>query len=123
MSFYSPIRATRKTQRLNFMLRAELQTAAGGRLSCRICDLSAEGAKVQLDGKGSVALRLDELVRTEIRGIGPVEGLIVWLRAGFAGISFTAKVDPRLAIKPIGRGGSLIGYGRVPPALRPPIRR
>lgn len=59
----------------------------------KVRNLSAGGAMVE----GDLGLRRGERVVVDLRGIGPVAGSVVWVRAPRFGIAFADAIDPLLA--------------------------
>jgi hypothetical protein len=57
-------------------------------------------------------------VEVEVRGVGWVKGRIAWAAEGRVGVAFEHDIDPMLARKPVGKGGS-----GTPPYAKPIITR
>lgn len=94
--------ATRRgAPRHSFFLLADVMREDGsviGRL--RVRNLSASG----LMGDTELALAPQTRLTVDLRGIGPVPGAIAWARDGRVGMAFDLPINPKSALKPVGRG-------------------
>ncbi|HEX8553878.1 MAG TPA: PilZ domain-containing protein [Sphingomonas sp.] len=66
----------------------------------RVRNLSEGGVMAEFDR----VVPADTVVTLDLRGIGHVEGRIVWCEQRRLGIAFDHPIDPMLARKPVGRG-------------------
>ncbi len=103
---------TRHLERDSLFLMAEIVCAEperSGRVKVR--NLSAGGMMVE----GDLRVRRGERVAVELRTIGPVAGVVVWVRAPKFGVAFEEEVDPMLArTKVYGGDREAPGYARAP---------
>lgn len=77
----------------------------------RVRNLSAGG----LMAEGSFNVRRGQMVWTNVRNIGWVEGSVAWVQDSRFGIAFRDEIDPRIA-----RASPVVGEG-VPRFTRPPL--
>jgi hypothetical protein len=88
------LRAQRQAERDSLFLRATLQVQGiAGPINVRVRNLSNGGMMID----GNSLMMPGQLVQTELRGIGPVTGVIAWVEAGRAGVAFDDMVDPKMA--------------------------
>ena len=91
----------RGRQRDSLFLLARMQLGGGSVVhDVRVRNLSEGGVMAEFDS----AVAVDTAVRLEMRGVGPVDGRIVWCEQRRLGIAFDKRIDPMLARKPVGRG-------------------
>lgn len=81
-------------------------------LQVRVRNLSAGGLMAEFPN----GLDQGTPVEFDVRGIGWVHGKVAWAAAGRIGVAFDRQIDPMLARKPVGTGGTASGY--VKPVLR-----
>lgn len=72
----------------------------------RVRNLSAGGIMAEIGMLVAPGTR----VEVELRGIGKITGSVAWSMAGRAGIAFDSPIDPLLARKPVGTGGTTPAY-------------
>ena len=85
---------TRNLERDSLFLMAELVVegvAAGERV--KVKNLSSGGMMVE----GDLRVTRGTRVAVELRNIGPVAGVVVWVRAPRFGVAFEQEIDPKLA--------------------------
>lgn len=88
------IGAQRQAERDSLFLRATLHVQGiAGAVDVRVRNLSNGGMMVD----GNSLMMPGQAVKTELRGIGPVTGIIAWVEAGRAGVAFDDMVDPKMA--------------------------
>jgi hypothetical protein len=88
----------RQAQRESLFLSATLRVQGlAGPITVRVRNLSNGGMMVD----GNAQLTPGQLVETELRGIGPITGMIAWVEAGRAGVAFDDMVDPKMARAPV----------------------
>ncbi len=63
----------------------------------RVRNLSATGLMADCEA----ALTKGQKVQMDLRGVGRVEGEIVWSREGRVGVSFDGEIDPMLVRRPV----------------------
>jgi hypothetical protein len=80
----------RRDQRFDVMWMATLR-AAHGFYDCLVLNISRGGAKIALSEQCS--LTIDDPVTLILESFGPLRAVIVWDRAGFAGIRFSDPAD------------------------------
>jgi hypothetical protein len=86
--------AQRQAERDSLFLRATLQVQGiAAPINVRVRNLSNGGMMVD----GNSLMMPGQSVQTELRGIGPVTGIIAWVEAGRAGVAFDDIVDPKMA--------------------------
>lgn len=84
----------RQAQRDSLFLSATLQVLGlAAPITVRVRNLSNGGMMID----GHALLIPGQSVETELRGIGPVTGMIAWVEAGRAGVAFDDMVDPKMA--------------------------
>lgn len=89
---------TRAVERDSLFLMADLVFAAdvpGARVKVR--NLSAGGMMVE----GDLGAKRGARVAVELRNIGRVTGVVVWVRSPKFGIAFEKEIDPKLARTPV----------------------
>ena len=59
----------------------------------RVRNLSSGGMMAE----GDLRVARGQAIRAELRGIGMVEGTVVWVRGNSFGVAFEVEVDPKLA--------------------------
>lgn len=85
---------TRTVDRDSLFLMADLVFADGRPgVRVKVRNLSAGGMMVEGDIRAKRGTRL----AVELRNIGPVAGVVVWVRAPKFGIAFEEEIDPMLA--------------------------
>jgi hypothetical protein len=86
--------AQRQAERDSLFLRATLHVQGiASPIDVRVRNLSNGGMMVD----GNSLMMPGQAVKTELRGIGPVTGMIAWVEAGRAGVAFDDMVDPKMA--------------------------
>lgn len=114
-------RDDRQPPRDSLFLTATLRIA-GDEAQVRVRNLSAGGLMAEY----ARPVSLGEPLTIEVRGVGWVEGRIAWATDGRIGIAFSQPIDPKLARKPVGKGGrgdDDRGWLHVYPAAAPPRLR
>lgn len=91
--------AARASMLLLSSLRAEADPGAPP-ISIRVRNISAGGLMAECDRRFAQG----ERVEVELRGIGPVRGVIAWFGDGRLGIAFDRAIDPKAARRPVGGG-------------------
>jgi hypothetical protein len=87
----------------SLFLLTSLATPSGIALGkARVRNLSATGLMADCDA----GLGRGQPVIVELRGVGKILGSIAWTKDGRTGITFNQPIDPQLARKPTGEGGS-----------------
>ena len=90
-----------------------------GEESVRVRNLSAGG--MMADCK--MVLTRGDRISLTLRGIGDVTGQVAWSGNGRFGVAFDQEIDPKLARKPVGRGGEdPMPYVRAGSGRRPGVR-
>lgn len=91
---------TRILERDSLFLMAELVVespgsgeAVGAAERVKVKNLSSGGMMVE----GDLRLKRGTRVAVELRNIGPVAGVVVWVRAPRFGVAFEEEIDPKLA--------------------------
>lgn len=85
---------TRTVERDSLFLMADLVFADGQpEARVRVRNLSAGGMMVESD----LRLKRGARVAVTLRNIGPVAGVVVWVRSTRIGIAFEEEIDPKLA--------------------------
>ncbi|WP_150291970.1 PilZ domain-containing protein [Sphingobium estronivorans] len=77
----------------------------------RVRNLSATGLMADCERVVPAGIQ----VRFDLRGIGQVNGSVVWSREDRIGIAFDVAIDPQMARRPV----SGVGRGAVPNYLQP----
>lgn len=77
----------------------------------RVRNLSAGG----LMAESELDVQRGQLVWTNVRGIGWVEGSVAWVQDSRFGIAFLKEIDPRIARAPINAGAG------TPRHVKPPL--
>ena len=91
----------RKAQRDSLFLSAVLRVeGVSTPVTVRVRNLSNGGMMVD----GHALFARGQAVDAELRGIGSVSGMIAWVEAGRAGVSFDDAIDPKLARTPLSSG-------------------
>lgn len=89
----------RRAERHSFFLLADVVTASGavtGKL--RVRNLSETGAM----GDTGMVLEPGEAITVDLRGVGPVSAKVAWANGGRVGLAFDHRINPHLALKPVG---------------------
>jgi hypothetical protein len=85
---------TRTENRDSLFLTTDLAFGDGRPgIRVKIRNLSAAGMMIE----GDVLLKRGTRLAAELRNIGPVAGVVVWVRTPRYGIAFEEQIDPRLA--------------------------
>lgn len=88
----------RSGPRDSLFLLTNLMSMEGKALGrARVRNLSATGMMADCERPIPAGVR----VSLELRGIGEVQGMVVWSRDDRIGIAFDDKIDPQLARKPV----------------------
>lgn len=86
--------AQRQAERDSLFLRATLHVQGiASPIDVRVRNLSNGGMMID----GNSLMMPGQAVKTELRGIGLVTGMIAWVEAGRAGVAFDDMVDPKMA--------------------------
>lgn len=88
--------AVRAAERQPIFAMADLRfekTAAPVRVAVR--NVSADGMMVEREGR----VRRGARVAVEMRTVGAVAGVVVWVRAPLFGIAFERPIDPEAALR------------------------
>lgn len=107
----------RASERRNFFLMAVLTSAAHGKLTAKVRNLSAGGMMVELAEEPDVDIERGERFSTELRNIGRVRGEVAWIEGRRFGVRFDRVIDPELARRPVTAGLGTPDY--VKPVLVP----
>lgn len=92
---------TRHAERDSMFLIAELVFAADSPpIRARVRNLSAVGMMVESD----IRVKRGQRVAAELRNIGAVAGVVVWVRGNKFGVAFEEEIDPKLARTPVFSG-------------------
>ena len=90
-----------------------------GEEAVRVRNLSAGGMMVDC----SMELARGDRIEISLRGIGIIKGRVAWREASRLGVSFDDQIDPMLARKPVGSGGSeALPYRQPVSGRRPGLR-
>lgn len=83
-----------------------LFTTPGGEYigKARVRNLSATGMMADCEAP----LGKDQRVQMDLRGVGRVEGRIVWENEGRVGVAFDREIDPRLVRRPVNASKSMM---------------
>lgn len=85
---------TRNLERDSLFLMADIVCAdAGVAGRVKVRNLSSGGMMVE----GELRVTRGQRVAVELRNIGPVAGVVAWVRAPKFGVAFDEDVDPKLA--------------------------
>ncbi|MFM9978000.1 MAG: PilZ domain-containing protein [Sphingomonadaceae bacterium] len=96
----------RKAPRDSLFLSSSIMVAgAKAPVTVRVRNLAPGGMMVD----GSKVFYQNAKIMTDLRGIGEIEGRVVWATEDRAGIAFDETVDPKLARHPV--------VGRSEPAI------
>ena len=76
----------------------------------RVRNLSAGG----LMAEGEFKVQRGQVVWTNVRGIGWVEGSVAWVQDSRFGIAFREEIDPRIARAPVASGDGTPRYVKPP---------
>lgn len=76
----------------------------------RVRNLSAGG----LMAEGEFKVQRGQVVWTNVRGIGWVEGSVAWVQESRFGIAFREEIDPRIARAPVAAGNGTPRYVKPP---------
>ena len=90
-----PRKERRSQERHTLILRAGLLEQKGRRVLCLAKNISASGIQVKLYTSVSV----DDDVRICVADEEPLEGRIVWISDGIAGIRFNKRIDPQTLLR------------------------
>ena len=102
-----------------FLAAALRKQGEQGEETVRVRNLSAGG--MMADCK--MALASGDRISLTLRGVGDVEGVVAWSTNGRFGVQFDTPIDPKLARKPVGRGGEdPMPYVRAGSGRRPGVR-
>jgi len=102
----------RSGPRDSLFLLTNLSSADGTPLGrARVRNLSATGLMADCERAVPAGIR----IRFDLRGIGQVNGSVVWSREDRIGIAFDEAIDPQLARRPI---SAQAGQASVPDYLR-----
>ncbi|APL94431.1 hypothetical protein Sj15T_04340 [Sphingobium sp. TA15] len=102
----------RSGPRDSLFLLTNLSSADGAPLGrARVRNLSATGLMADCERAIPTGLR----IRFDLRGIGQVNGSVIWSREDRIGIAFDEQIDPQLARRPVSRPE---GQRTVPDYLR-----
>ncbi|CAN5261800.1 hypothetical protein BH09PSE3_BH09PSE3_05770 [soil metagenome] len=89
----------RQAQRDSLFLSATIKVQGlATPITVRVRNLSNGGMMID----GNARLVPGQSVETDLRGIGPVSGIVAWVEAGRAGVAFDDMVDPKLARYQVG---------------------
>lgn len=106
-----PFVSTREAKRDSLFLLTAICLPDGQEVcKLRVRNLSAKGLMADCP----VALEKGQHITLELRGIGPVEGAIVWTAGDRVGIAFDHPINPAKARIPVNRSGRA-----MPDYLRP----
>jgi hypothetical protein len=84
----------RQAQRDSLFLSATLRVQGlAAPITVRVRNLSNGGMMVD----GNMMLVPGQSVEADLRGIGPITGMVAWVEAGRAGVAFDDMVDPKKA--------------------------
>lgn len=108
----------RQDKRDSLFLSARLSIAGAPPVTARVRNLSAGGMLVELPAEASAG----DAIEGDLRGVGAISGMIVWIRSGHAGIAFDDDVEPKLARTPTGAKTSTPAYYANAPVKRPALR-
>ena len=102
---------TRHAERDSMFLMADIVFAADTPATkAKVRNLSAVGMMVESE----VRVQRGQRIAAELRNIGPVAGVVVWIRGGRFGVAFDEEIDPKLARTPIFSGSrEAPGYARA----------
>lgn len=102
---------TRNLDRDSVLVMADLvfaETAAPVRVKVR--NLSARGMMVECD----LRVKRGQRIAVDLRNIGPVAGIVAWVRAPRFGVAFEQEIDPMLARTQVyGGAREAPGYARA----------
>jgi hypothetical protein len=91
------VRIQRQAERDSLFLSATIKVEGlAAPITVRVRNLSNGGMMID----GNTQLVPGQAVSTDLRGIGPVTGMIAWVEAGRAGVAFDDMVDPKMARSP-----------------------
>lgn len=90
----------------SLMLAAQFRVAGGTPQQVRVRNLSAGGLMAEYANP----VERGTPVEIEVRGVGWVSGRIAWSTDGRVGVAFDNPIDPKLARKPVGKGGHTPAY-------------
>lgn len=109
----------RAARRDSLLVMTQLSDEAGRVVAqARVRNLSATGMMAEC----SVGFRAGDRVAGELRGAGPVEGVVTWVRNGRIGIRFDERIDPQAARRPIGGQGTASRPVPSPVRFARPVR-
>lgn len=92
---------TRNVERDSMFLMADIVTDPGQPpLRVKVRNLSAGG----MMAVGEMRMTSGQKVVVELRNIGPVAGVVAWVRGERFGVSFDEEIDPKLARQQVGGG-------------------
>lgn len=106
-----PFVSTREAKRDSLFLLTPLSLPDGREIcAVRVRNLSAKGMMADCPA----AVEKGQAVTADLRGIGPVEGLVVWVQKERIGIAFRHPINPAKARMPVRRSAHA-----MPDYLRP----
>lgn len=108
----------RQAKRDSLFLRARLSIAGDPPIDVRVRNLSAGGMLVDIDG----LVTPGDAVEGELRGVGPISGMVARVAPRQAGIAFDEAIDPTRARTPTGARTMTPAYLMVAETKRPPLR-
>ncbi len=88
-------RERRSQERFTMILRVGILEREGKNSFCLVKNISATGVQLKLYTSASV----DQEVRVRVADEEPINGRIVWIREGVAGIRFEARIDPQALLR------------------------
>ncbi len=103
----------RHAARDSLFLAAALKIGGGDAETVRVRNLSEGGLMAEYPRGAAIGTP----VQIDVRGIGWIAGKVAWSAVGRIGIAFDTPIDPKLARKPVGKGG------HTPAFAKPLIRR
>jgi hypothetical protein len=103
---------TRHGERDSMFLMADLVLAENApAVRVKVRNLSATGMMVASE----VRVKRGQRVAAELRNIGAVAGVVVWVRGGKFGVAFEEEIDPKMARTQVFSGNrEAPGYARAP---------
>lgn len=97
----------RSGSRDSLLLTAQFRVTGSDQVQqVRVRNLSSGGLMAEFAGP----IMPDTSVEIEVRGVGWVSGRIAWATDGRVGVAFSTEIDPLLARKPVGKGGTTPSY-------------
>jgi hypothetical protein len=98
----------RSGARDSLMLAAQFRVGDNAVETVRVRNLSSGGLMAEY--AQPVASKTP--VAVEVRGVGWVSGRIAWAAEGRVGVAFDQEIDPKLARKPVGKGGNTPAFAK-----------